>query len=257
LDKRATTLGSAADRDETSLTRRLPGLLGPGMLVLLDRGFDANAFFADIAATGAMLLARAKSTRRPPVLRHLPDGSYLSDLGGLAVRIIEAELTMTGSDGGRVREGYRLITTLLDPYRYPAPALVQLYHGRWEIESAYLALRHTLPQAHLLRSGDRPGLEQEIWALLTVYQLLRMAMVTAVETRPGTDPDRASFTAALHAAKDQLTSAGGVCTDQPTGLLGVIGRAFMARLAAARGLPAPGGTGRYFAVQAVASARRY
>ena len=41
--------------------------------------------------TGAALLARAKSTRKPPVLAHLPDGSYLSRLdGGLAVRIIEA-----------------------------------------------------------------------------------------------------------------------------------------------------------------------
>ncbi|MBV8995659.1 MAG: IS4 family transposase, partial [Pseudonocardiales bacterium] len=228
------TLGSAADRDEASLARRLLRLLGPGMLVLLDRGFDGNAFFADIAATGAMLLARAKTTRRPPVLAHLPDGSYLSDLDGLAVRIIEAELTMTGSDGSRVREGYRLITTLLDPYRYPAHALVQLYHERWEIESAYLALRHTLLAAHVLRSGDRPGLEQELWALLTVYQLLRMAMVTAVETRPGTDPDRASFTTALQAAKDQLITAAGVCVDQPADLLGVIGRAVLATLLPAR-----------------------
>ena len=31
-------------------------------------------------ATGAMLLARAKSTRNPLVLPHLPDGSYLSHL---------------------------------------------------------------------------------------------------------------------------------------------------------------------------------
>jgi hypothetical protein len=65
------TLGSASDRDEASLARRLLRLLGPGMHVLLDRGFDGNAFFADIAATGAMLLARAKSTRRPPVRVHL------------------------------------------------------------------------------------------------------------------------------------------------------------------------------------------
>ena len=57
----------------------------------------------------------------------------------------------------------------------------------------------------MLRPGDRPGLEQEMWALLTLHQLLRMAMVTATETRPGTDPDRASFTTAMEAAKDQLT----------------------------------------------------
>ena len=42
-------LGSAADRDEAGLARRLLHLLGPGMLVLLDRAFDANAFLAEIA----------------------------------------------------------------------------------------------------------------------------------------------------------------------------------------------------------------
>ena len=59
------TLGSAADRDEADLARRLLHLLGPGMLVLLDRAFDGNTFLAEIAATGAVLLARAKSTRNP------------------------------------------------------------------------------------------------------------------------------------------------------------------------------------------------
>ena len=59
----------------------------------------------------------------------------------------------------------------------------------------------------MLRSGDEPGLVQEVWALLTLYQLLRRAMADAIETRPGTNPDRASFTTALEAARDQLTVA--------------------------------------------------
>jgi hypothetical protein len=182
------TLGSKTDRDETGLARRLLHLLGPGMLVLLDRAFDSNAFLAQIAATGAVPLARAKSTRTPVVLRHLPDGSYLSCLDGLDVRIIEAEVAMTGADGSRIADSYRLITTLADHRAYPAGTLIRLYHERWEIESAYLALRHTLLDGQVLRSGDRPGVEQELWALLTVYQLLRMAMVTAIETQPGTNP---------------------------------------------------------------------
>jgi hypothetical protein len=37
-------LGSAADRDEPTVARRLLPLLHPGMLILLDRAFDANAF---------------------------------------------------------------------------------------------------------------------------------------------------------------------------------------------------------------------
>ena len=206
------TVGSVSERDEVRLARRLLPLLGPGMLILLDRAFDAAAFLAEINATGAMLLARAKSTRKPLVLACLPDGSYLSRLdSGLAVRIIEAGVVMTGADGTRIADSYRLITTLTDYRRYPANALVQLYHERWEIESAYFALRHTLLGGRVLRSGDRPGIEQELWALLTLYQLLRMVMVTAVETRPGTNPDRASFTTALEAARQELTAAHGIC----------------------------------------------
>jgi hypothetical protein len=130
-------LGSRTDRDETGLARRLLHLLGPGMLVLLDRAFDSNAFLAEIAATGAVPLARAKSTRIPLVLQHLPDGSCLSRLDRLDVRIVEAEVAMTGADGTRIADSCRLITTLTDHRAYPAQALARLYHERWEIESAY------------------------------------------------------------------------------------------------------------------------
>jgi Insertion element 4 transposase N-terminal/Transposase DDE domain len=230
-------VGGAADRDEVSLARRLLPLLRPGMLVLLDRGFDAAAFLRQVAGTGAMLLVRAKSTRKPPVLKHLPDGSYLSCLDHLPVRIIDADLAITGGDGSHVQDRYRLITTLLDHCCYPAEAVVRLYHERWEIESAYLALRHTILNGHVLRSGDRPGLEQEVWALLTLYQLLRMAMVAAVESRPGTDPDRASFTTALEAARDTIVAGHGIDPDQSTHEdVGAIGGAVLRTLLPARRL---------------------
>ena len=86
----------------------------------------------------------------------------------------------------------------------------------------------------MLRSGDQPGLEQETWALLTLYQLLRMAMVDAIEAQPGTDPDRASFTTALETARDQLTAAAGICPVDPAGQPGAIGRAVLATLLPAR-----------------------
>ena len=213
---------------ETDYARKLLALLGPDMLVLADRGFDAEAFLADLAGTGAQFLVRLRTTRRLPVLARLDDGSHLSRIGELTVRIITADLTVTCADGTRYTANYRLATTLLDPRRHPARALIGLYHERWEHEIAYLALRHTLADGHVLRSTDPAGLEQEMWALLTVYQALRRAMVTAVESRPGTDPDRASFTTALETAKDLLVNAVNVTDD--TDLVGRIGRAVLAGL---------------------------
>jgi hypothetical protein len=216
--------GTVSD-DECALARGLLHLLGPGMLVLADRAYDAADFLAAVAATGAQLLARVRTSRRLPVLAVLDDGSYLSRAGGLDVRVIDAHVQVTGSDASRCGDRYRLVTTLLEHRRYPAHRLVRLYHERREIESAYYALRHTLLGGRVLRSGDRPGLEQETWALLALYQLLRMAMTDAVATRPGTDPDRASFTTALEAATSQLVTAQAI-----TGGPGAITPAILATL---------------------------
>ena len=204
------------------------------MLLLADRAYDAAELLKEAAATGAHVLVRGSAARKPPVDEVLPDGSYLSRIDGLRVRIIEAALDVYGADGTRLGDGYRLITTLLDWRCYPAGELIRLYHERWEIEVAYLALRHTLLGGYVLRSRDRAGAEQELWALLTVYQALRMAMVTATGTVPGTDPDRASFTVALEAAREQVITARGIEDPGDPADAGRIGRAVLAGLLPAR-----------------------
>jgi Insertion element 4 transposase N-terminal/Transposase DDE domain len=211
---------------ETDYARKLLHLLRPDMLVLTDRGFDSAAFLEAVAAAPAQFLARLTSTRRLPVLARLDDGTFLSRIGTLTVRVIAADVTVTCADGTRYVGRYRLATTLTDHRRYPAAALIRLYHERWEHEVAYLALRHTLLDGRVLRSGDPAGLEQEIWALLATYQALRRAIVTAVESVPGTDPDRASFTTALQTAAETLTAAHGVVTSD-TQDQGRIGRAVL------------------------------
>jgi hypothetical protein len=101
------------------------------MLLLADRGFDADDFLAQAADTGAQLLVRLNSRRTPAVLAVLPDGSYLTILGGAKLRIIDANVTATARDGRRIGDRYRLATTLLDHRTDPAAALVGLYHERW------------------------------------------------------------------------------------------------------------------------------
>jgi hypothetical protein len=195
---------------EIDYARQLLPLLGPGMLLLDDRGFDSNTFLAEIIATRAQFLVRARNTRRPPVLAILPDGSYLTRIEGMRLRVIEASVSVTGADGSRMTGTYRLLTTLLDHRSDPAAQLIALYHERWEIESTYFALRHTMLRGRVLRSKDRSGIEQEIWGILALYQILRTAMVEACEQVPGTDPDRAGFTTALETARDHVVNATGI-----------------------------------------------
>jgi Insertion element 4 transposase N-terminal/Transposase DDE domain len=214
---------------ELDWARQLLHLLDKTMLVLMDRGFDAGDFLAEVAGTGARFLVRLNASRRPPVLRHLPDGSFTSVIGGVKVRVIAAEVTVTCHDGTSYGGWYRLATTLLDHRAFPAARLMALYHERWEHEVAFLALRHTLLQGRVLRSGDPAGLEQEAWALLALYQALRIAITDAIQAVPGTDPDRASYQAAVDTAQDLVTTARNI-TDPDGDLAGDIGRTVLARL---------------------------
>ena len=215
---------------ELDYATRLLDRLCPGMLLLADRNFDAGPFLAQTAATGADLLVRLKANRRPLLLRRLRDGSILSIIAGIQVRIIEATVSVRGADGTHRTEAYRLATTLLDPAAYPAPDLLRVYHQRWEIESAFLAIKDTIVGGAVMRSHDPVGIEQEIWALLSVYQILRIAMTDATDSLPGTDPDRAGFSVALHAARDQVIAAHNVLASTTIDLVGTIGRQILANL---------------------------
>lgn len=206
--------GPLAD-SETAYAQRLLPLLDEGMLLLNDRGFDADDFLAETAATGVQLLVRLNHRRTPARWAWLPDGSYLTRINGVRLRIIDADITVTTGRGFQTGGHYRLATTLTDHRRYPATELIALYHERWEIESAFYALRHTLLRGLVLRSQDPTGIQQEIWAQLTVYQAIRRAMTEAVESVPGTDPDRAAFTIAVEAARDQVVTADGVLQPGP------------------------------------------
>jgi hypothetical protein len=217
---------------ETTYAPRLLPSLHTGMLLLADRNFAAGALLRQVAQTGADFLVRTKTGNGAPILpvqRRLPDGSYLSTFGKTTVRVIDADITLT-TKAGRETSTYRLITTLLDPQHYPGLDLVQLYHDRWEIETTYLELKSSTLAGRVLRARTPAGVEQEVYALLITYQILRTAMADATTTQPGTDPDRASFTIALNAARDLVIQAAGVIADTTIDLAGRIGRLVLANL---------------------------
>lgn len=186
---------------ETTYTPSLLPAMGPGMIVLADRNFASAGLLHRIRGAGADFLVRVKNKRNLPVHRRLADGSYLSALAGVPVRVIGAKITLH-TDAGDHTGTYRLVTSLTDPAQGTAKQLMGLYHERWEIETTFREIKSTLQQGRVLRSRTVQLVEQEIYALLIVEQLLRTVMSEATNAVPGLDPDRASFTIALTTAKD-------------------------------------------------------
>lgn len=219
---------------ETTYTPALLPSMKPGMIILADRNFASAGLLHQIRGAGADFLVRVKNKRNLPVHRQLGDGSYLSVLAGVPVRVIGAEITVR-TTAGEHSGIYRLVTSLTDPRQGTAKALMGLYHERWEIETAFRELKSTLLQGRVLRSRTVQLVEQEIYALLIVEQLLRTVMSEATNVVPGLDPDRASFTVALSMAKDLVILGPTARTRQPqqTGwraLAGTIGAHVLDRL---------------------------
>ena len=116
------------------------------------------------------------------------------------VRVIEYVLDDPGRPGAQDTT-YQPVTTLLDPTAAPAGELAALYAQRWEIESIFDELKtHQRGPRVFLRSRTPAGVYQEAWGYLCVHYALR-ALIHAAADHHDLDPDRISFTTALHAAR--------------------------------------------------------
>ncbi len=72
----------------------------------------------------------------------------------------------------------QVLTSMVDPMRFPGADIVELYSHRWEIEVGYREMKHSLQQYRLaLRSKKAAGIRQELWGVLLAYNLLRSLMV--------------------------------------------------------------------------------
>lgn len=198
---------------EATLAKRLLPALQPGMLCLADRLFSTHPMMSAAAKTGADLLWRAKSNAVLPVLERYPDGSFRSELVAstdkrrredvLTVRVIEYAIDDPGRPGAS-DTSYRLLTTILDPTAAPADELAALYAERWEVESIFDELKtHQRGSRVILRSRTPQGVYQEAWGYLCVHYALR-ALIHAAADDHDLDPDRISFTTAMHAARRSI-----------------------------------------------------
>lgn len=198
---------------ENPMARDVIDRLGPGMLLLADRGFCGYPLWSRAVRTGADLLWRASSVMKPRHVETLADGSWLAELrpagnskekaGPLTIRVIDYEI-----DDGRDNDtSYRLFTTLLDPVEAPAEDLAVAYGERWEIESSFDELKtHQRGARTVLRSKSPALVLQEIWGHLCCHFAIRTLMWEAAG-QASVDPDRVSFVASLRIVRRSISAA--------------------------------------------------
>jgi hypothetical protein len=129
-----------------------------------------------------------RPTRRPEWMSQeqfqaLPEKLLLREL---RVRIAQR--------GWRTRE-VTLVTTLLDPKRYPAREVAELYVQRWQVETNLRHLKQTLGMDHL-RCETVEGVLKELAMFALAYNLVRLAMHVSAWLQ-GVAPERISFVDAL------------------------------------------------------------
>jgi hypothetical protein len=224
---------------EKTLANRLYPRLRPGELLTADRGFYSWDGWRLAAETGADLLWRAPTQLDLPVVKVLPDGTYLSVLVNPKIRGARRAAVVQGAREGRdvdpdvahlVRvveytvpdrvgngagELIVVLTTITDPDAAGADELADTYHQRWEEETANDQLKtHLRGPARVLRSRLPDLARQEIWAWLIVHYAIAVLIARAAEAAD-LDPDRISFTRALRIVRRTAT---GTADFPPSGL---------------------------------------
>lgn len=202
----AARFGPYDGASELGLGRELMNEVPDDSITLVDRGFLDSAMLAAHVASGRNrhVLLRLKRNTRVKAIDTLSDGSVLGEIGTASGTPVRGRVISYQHDGG---EPSRIFTTLVDVETHPADELVALYHERWELEIAFDELKtHMLQRRECLRSKKPKGVEQEVWALLLTYNLLRREMyVVAVANK--VPPRRVSFWTSLLRMRDFILFA--------------------------------------------------
>ena len=159
-------------------------------LILWDSGFHSSRAIFQVRASGGHVLGRLRSHVLEQPCEYLLDGSSLTWIyedqnHRRGERMLVRVITYTFIDPripGAGEQVYRLVTTLLDPFAYPAKEVAVLYHERWHVEVVIDETRtHLRLSARTLRSLTPEGVIQEIYALLLAHLVVRTLMLQAAE----------------------------------------------------------------------------
>ena len=218
---------------EQSGVWRLHPMLGPGDLLVGDRGFCSYVHLAMLHLRGVMGLFRmhqrqivdfrpGRKTHRKGQQTGRPRSRFVKRLGrhdqlvawikptkrpkwmlnlaaqfdALPAELLVRELRYTiKAAAGRRTRVVTIVTTLLDPVLYPRDKVAELYGLRWSVETHFAELKTTL-RMRRVKSTTPDGVRKELAVYCLVYNLVRGVMLKAA-ARQDTTPDRISFIDAL------------------------------------------------------------
>ncbi|ABW09889.1 hypothetical protein Franean1_0424 [Parafrankia sp. EAN1pec] len=247
-----------AQHSDTKITRgrrAVNGAIGlrvPPEVIRNNRGFYSWAAWDTASATGAGLLWRAPTGLDLPVVRVLPDGTFLTALitptirGARRERLLGAARTGLDLDdintvpdafnerglpvihlarvieydvpdrvGNGTGELIVLLSTITDPAGARADELAAAYNERWEKETANDQLKtHLRGPGRVLRSRLPDLAYQEIWSYLIVHHAIS-ALTAKASAAADLDPDSISFAKALRLIRRTAT---GTADIPPSGL---------------------------------------
>ncbi len=226
-------VASRWNRHDLADASRMHPLMQPGDVLVGDRAFCSYAHLALLLQGGLHAVLRAhqrlivdftphRKSRKQKPKRHrkgAPSSRQLQRLGHddqlveyikpawrpgwmtaeqyaqLPGTITARELRYTITRRGFRTRSVTLVTTLIDPRKYPKDALADLYESRWQIETNLGYLKTTM-NMDVLRCKSPDGVTKELWAYMIVYNLVRMLMLQAAQQQD-TSPNRVSFIDAL------------------------------------------------------------
>jgi hypothetical protein len=121
-----------------------------------------------------------------------PDWMTEEEWGRLPPALVVREVRYRVRVPGVRTKEVTLVTTLLDPERYPAKELARLYGLRWGAETNLRHLKQTLGM-DVLHCTTVDGVLKELAVFVILYNLVRRVMAAAA-ARQKVSPERISFT---------------------------------------------------------------
>ena len=180
-------------QNEKVLARTLVLGLAVGSLILADLGYFGFAWFDWLTDQGYHWVSRLRAKTSYTVIHVFYEagetfdgivwlGAHRADRAAHAARLIRFRVGNTL---------YQYVTNVLDPTVLPPLEVARLYARRWDIELAVLLVKEHL-KLHLLWSCKTVVIQQQIWAVLIIAQVLQ-ALRLEIAWRAGVDPFEVSM----------------------------------------------------------------